>query len=46
VDLESIQDPLLSSGPLSFDTLGRFQTFYPTHCDPPDSRLYPPGDCL
>jgi hypothetical protein len=46
VDLESFRDPQLSSGPLSFDTLGRFQTCYPAHCGPPDCRLYPPSDCL
>jgi hypothetical protein len=46
VDLESIRDPCLSSGPLAFDTLDSFQTCYPTHCGPPDYRLYLPGDCL
>jgi hypothetical protein len=46
VDLESIRDPQLSSIPLSFDTLGRFRNFFPAHCDLPDYRLYPPGDCL
>jgi hypothetical protein len=46
VDLESIRGPQLSSRPLSFDTLDRFQACYPAHCGPPDCRLYPPGDCL
>jgi hypothetical protein len=44
VDLEYIRYPQFSSGPLAFDTLGRFQTCYPAHCGPPDCRLYPPGD--
>jgi hypothetical protein len=46
MDLESIQDPQLSSEPLAFDTLGRFQTFYPAQCGPPNCQLYPPGNCL
>jgi hypothetical protein len=46
MDLEYVIDPLLSSRPLSFDTLIRFQTCYPSHCDPPNCRLYPPSDCL
>jgi hypothetical protein len=43
--LESIRVPQFSSGPLSFDTLDRFQSRYPTHCGLPDFQLYPPGDC-
>jgi len=46
MDLKSIRGPQWSSGPLDFDTLGRFQTCYPAHYGPPDYRLYPPGDCL
>jgi hypothetical protein len=45
VGLESIRGPQLSSGPLSFDTLDRFQARYPAHCGLPNFRLYPPGDC-
>jgi hypothetical protein len=43
--LESIRGPYFSSGPLSFDTLDRFQERYPAHYGLPDFRLYPLGDC-
>ena len=46
VGLESVRGPQLSSIPLAFDTLDRFQAHYPAHCGLPDFRLYPPGDYL
>jgi hypothetical protein len=46
MNLEFVRGPQLSSRPLAFDTLGRFQTCCPAHCGPPECRLYSPDDCL
>jgi hypothetical protein len=46
VDVESVQGPQLSSEPLSFNTLGRFQMCCLANCGPPNCRLYLPGYCL
>jgi hypothetical protein len=46
VDLEFVQDPQFSSGPISFDTLEWIRTCYPSHYDLPDCRLYPPSKLL
>jgi hypothetical protein len=43
--LKSIQGPQLSSRTFSFDTLDRFQAWYPAHCGPPDCRMSLPDSC-